>query len=112
MNSSFFASVVDFSFPPVETVEPYNDLSLESWTGCPVSKPLDRKLNECASLTWHLQAFEKHIEKVHNSDEFKKKAGDAEHFFSKLKDFTFGRPTTLENIVSFPWATVAPYPVV
>ena len=90
-----------FHFLPVETVEPSNDLSLQSWTSCPVSRCTDRKLNERALLTWNLQAFEKHIEKVYNSDEFKKKANEAQHFFSKLKDFTFGRPTTLENIVSF-----------
>ena len=48
-----------------------------------------------------LQAFEKHIERVYNSEEFKKKANEAQQFFTELKDFTFGRPTTLENIVSF-----------
>lgn len=37
---------------------------------------------------------------MYNSDEFKKKANEASHFLTKLKDFTFGRPTTLENIVS------------
>ncbi|KAF9783875.1 histidine phosphatase superfamily [Thelephora terrestris] len=67
-----------YQYIPVETVEPYNDLSLESWTNCP--------------------AFEKHIQKVYESDEFKKKAQEAGRFLSKLKDFTFGRPTTLENI--------------
>jgi hypothetical protein len=67
-----------YQYIPVETVEPYNDLSLESWTNCP--------------------AFERHIQSVYNSDEFKKKANEASHFLTKLKDFTFGRPTTLENI--------------
>jgi lysosomal acid phosphatase len=46
------------------------------------------------------QAFEKHIEAFHHSEEFKKKAEDAEPFFKVIKDYVFGRPTTLENIVS------------
>jgi len=67
-----------YQYIPVETVEPFNDLSLESWTGCP--------------------AFEKHIAKVHQSDEFKKKAKEAQPFLNSLKDYVFGRPATLENI--------------
>ncbi|KAF9645921.1 phosphoglycerate mutase-like protein [Thelephora ganbajun] len=67
-----------YQYIPVETVEPYNDLSLESWTSCP--------------------SFEKHIARVYSSDEFKRKADETRHFLTKLKDFTFGRPTTLENI--------------
>jgi len=46
------------------------------------------------------QAFEKHIEAFHHSEEFKKKAEDAKPFFKVIKDYVFGRPTTLENIVS------------
>jgi hypothetical protein len=52
-------------------------------------------------LNRNLQAFEEHVERVYKSDEFKKKADEGSHFLSKLKDFTFGRPTALENIVSF-----------
>jgi hypothetical protein len=48
------------------------------------------------------QAFERHIEAFHNSEEFKKKAEDAEPFFKVIKDYVFGRPATLENIVSIP----------
>ena len=48
-----------------------------------------------------LQAFEKHIAKVHQSKEFEKKAKAAQPFLNSLKDYVFGRPTTLENIVSF-----------
>ncbi|KAJ7432442.1 histidine phosphatase superfamily [Mycena galericulata] len=67
-----------YQYVPMETVEPGNDRSMESWTDCP--------------------AFEKHIEAFHNSDAFKDKAKEAEPFFSAVKDFVFGRPTTLDNI--------------
>jgi lysosomal acid phosphatase len=48
------------------------------------------------------QAFERHIEAFHNSEEFKKKAEDAKPFLKAIKDYVFGRPTILENIVSIP----------
>ncbi|KAJ3890255.1 histidine phosphatase superfamily [Lentinula edodes] len=66
-----------YQYVPVETVEPSNDRSLESWTDCP--------------------AFEKHISEFYASDEFKAKEKDAQPFFNSVKDFVFGRPTTLEN---------------
>jgi hypothetical protein len=47
----------------------------------------------------HLQAFEAHVERVHESDEFKAKAREAQPFFHGVRDFIFGRPATLENIV-------------
>lgn len=80
----------------VETVEPGNDRSLESWTSCPVCL----KLSSTHTLT-HLvnQAFEKHVAAWHNSDEFKAKKRDAEPFFNGIRDFVFGRPLNLENIV-------------
>jgi len=71
------APLKGYQYVPVETVEPGNDRSLESWTSCP--------------------NFEKHISKVMSSDEFKKKAKEAEPFFKGVKDFVFGRPLTLEN---------------
>lgn len=46
------------------------------------------------------QTFEKHVKEVLASDEFKKKNQEAQGFFTGLKDFVFGRPTTLENAVS------------
>jgi hypothetical protein len=46
------------------------------------------------------QAFQRHIEAFHHSEEFKEKAKDANPFFKAIKDYVFGRPTTLENIVS------------
>ncbi|KAF8883292.1 histidine phosphatase superfamily [Infundibulicybe gibba] len=67
-----------YQYVPVETVEPGNDRSLESWTNCP--------------------AFEKHIKNFYGSEEFKSKAKDAQPFFKGVKDYVFGRPTTLENI--------------
>ncbi|KZP07653.1 phosphoglycerate mutase-like protein [Athelia psychrophila] len=67
-----------YQYVPVETVEPDNDRSMESWTDCP--------------------AFQKHVEAFHKSDEFKKKAAEAEPFFKGVKDFIFGREATLQNI--------------
>lgn len=63
----------------VETVEPVNDRSLEPWTDC--------------------AAFQARVKKIHNSEEFKKKEQDAQKFFHTLKDFVFGRPTAMENMV-------------
>jgi len=67
-----------YQYVPVETVEPGNDRTLESWTDCP--------------------AFEKHIAAFHKSDEFKERADAAKPFFKGITDFVFGRPTSLENI--------------
>jgi len=66
-----------YQYVPVETVEPGNDRSLESWTDCPV--------------------FEKHIRNFYASQEFKQKEKDAQPFFTAVKDYVFGRPLTLEN---------------
>ncbi|KAJ7501081.1 histidine phosphatase superfamily [Mycena galericulata] len=67
-----------YQYVPLETVEPGNDRSLESWTDCP--------------------AFEKHIESFYQSDAFKEKAKEAQPFFLAAEDYLFGRPATLENI--------------
>ncbi|TCD65982.1 hypothetical protein EIP91_001929 [Steccherinum ochraceum] len=67
-----------YQYIPVETVEPVNDRSLEPWTDCP--------------------AFQERVKKIHASEDFKKKNQDAQKFFHTLKDFVFGRPTTLENM--------------
>ncbi|TFK45136.1 histidine phosphatase superfamily [Crucibulum laeve] len=66
-----------YQYVPVETVEPGNDRSLESWTNCP--------------------SFEKHIKEFYSSADFKKKADEAKPFFQDVKDYVFGRPATLEN---------------
>ncbi|CAA7260375.1 unnamed protein product [Cyclocybe aegerita] len=66
-----------YQYVPVETVEPGNDRSLESWTNCP--------------------AFEKHTKTFYASADFKAKAQDAVPFFKAVKDYVFGRPATLEN---------------
>ncbi|KAG2015225.1 hypothetical protein CC2G_008514 [Coprinopsis cinerea AmutBmut pab1-1] len=66
-----------YQYVPLETVEPGNDRSLESWTNCP--------------------AFEKHIKEFYASPDFKQKAKDAQTFFTAAKDYLFGRPATLEN---------------
>ncbi|KAI0692155.1 phosphoglycerate mutase-like protein [Cytidiella melzeri] len=67
-----------YQYVPVETVEPSNDRSLESWTDCP--------------------AFQNHVKKVLASDKFKQVEKDAAPFFKDAADFVFGRPTTLENM--------------
>ena len=46
-----------------------------------------------------IQAFQKHIEKFYASEEFQKKAKDAEPFFNGVRDFVFGKALTLQNIV-------------
>ncbi|PFH50443.1 hypothetical protein AMATHDRAFT_60983 [Amanita thiersii Skay4041] len=66
-----------YQYVPVETVEPGNDRSLEPWTNCP--------------------NFEKHIKDFYGSADFKQKSQEAQPFFKMVKDYVFGRPTTLEN---------------
>ncbi|KAJ7048022.1 phosphoglycerate mutase-like protein [Mycena amicta] len=68
-----------YQYVPMETVEPGNDRSMESWTDCP--------------------AFQKHVAAFHASDAFKAKAKAAAPFFNDINDFVFGRTTALENIV-------------
>ncbi|KAJ7249140.1 histidine phosphatase superfamily [Mycena haematopus] len=79
-NSSIvMAPLGGYQYIPLETVEPGNDRSLESWTDCP--------------------AFQKHISAFHESDTFKRKAKEAQSFFDDIKDFVFGRRATLDNII-------------
>ncbi|KIJ11886.1 hypothetical protein PAXINDRAFT_171517 [Paxillus involutus ATCC 200175] len=66
-----------YQYVPIETVEPANDRSLEPWTNCP--------------------AFEEHVSSVYASSEFKATAKAAQPFFGAVRDYVFGRPTTLEN---------------
>lgn len=75
--TTVIAPLGGYQYVPVETVEPGNDRSLESWTSCP--------------------AFEKHTKQFYSSADFKAKAQDAVPFFKSVKDYVFGRPTTLEN---------------
>ncbi|KAI0090566.1 phosphoglycerate mutase-like protein [Irpex rosettiformis] len=67
-----------YQYVPVETVEPSNDRSLESWTDCP--------------------SFQNHVKKVLSSDSYKKAEKAAAPFLNDVRDFVFGRPTTMENI--------------
>jgi hypothetical protein len=76
-DTTVVAPLGGYQYVPVETVEPGNDRSLESWTNCP--------------------AFEKHTKSFYSSDDFKAKAKEASTFFNGVKDFVFGRPATLEN---------------
>jgi len=76
--TTIVAPLGGYQYVPVETVEPGNDRSLEGWTNCP--------------------AFEKHTKAFYDSADFKAKAREAEPFFKNVKDYVFGRPTTLENM--------------
>ncbi|KAJ3491471.1 hypothetical protein NLI96_g722 [Meripilus lineatus] len=75
--TTIVAPLGGYQYIPVETVEPVNDRSLEPWTDCP--------------------AFQKHVEKVLSSPEFQELNKKSQPFFNTLKDFVFGRPTTLAN---------------
>ncbi|KAI6100614.1 histidine phosphatase superfamily [Pisolithus sp. B1] len=68
-----------YQYVPIETVEPGNDRTLEPWTDCP--------------------AFQDHISRVYASPEFKERAKSAQPFFGAIRDYVFGRPTTLENAI-------------
>ncbi|KAJ7690473.1 hypothetical protein B0H17DRAFT_1201609 [Mycena rosella] len=67
-----------YQYVAMETVEPGNDRSMESWTDCP--------------------AFQKHVASFHGSDAFETKAEEASSFLKNVQDYVFGCPTTLENI--------------
>ncbi|KAG6331021.1 hypothetical protein ID866_8066 [Astraeus odoratus] len=69
-----------YQYVPVEMVPDSGDSVLESWVDC--------------------ATFKKHITKVYNSDEFKQKAKDAQHFFGSIHDYVFGLPTTMVNMAS------------
>ncbi|KAL0572459.1 hypothetical protein V5O48_009499 [Marasmius crinis-equi] len=75
--TTVMAPLQGYQYVPVETVEPVNDRSLESWTDCP--------------------KFSKHVADFYKSDQFRQKEKDAQPFFNVAKDFLFGRPATLEN---------------
>lgn len=71
---------------------------MESWTDCPVCSGFFA-LASLFMLGLVGQEFQKHIAAFHQSDAFKAKAKDAAPFFQDIKDYIFGRPATLENIV-------------
>ncbi|KAG1851468.1 histidine phosphatase superfamily [Suillus subalutaceus] len=77
--TTVIAPLGGYQYVPIETVEPGNDKSLEPWTDCP--------------------AFEQHISSVYSSSKFKETAKAADHFYGAVKDYVFGRPTTLENAI-------------
>ncbi|KAJ7150759.1 histidine phosphatase superfamily [Mycena filopes] len=77
--STVAAPLGGYQYVPLETVEPGNDRSLESWTDCP--------------------AFQQHITAFYASDEFKDRAKAAAPFFQHVKDFVFGGTANLENII-------------
>lgn len=73
---------------------------MESWTNCPVRQFIDQFETTVFLLRVHLyQNFEKHVADFYKSDEFKKREKDAEPFFNGVRDYIFGRPATLANIV-------------
>ncbi|EMD32887.1 hypothetical protein CERSUDRAFT_57604 [Gelatoporia subvermispora B] len=68
-----------YQYVPVETVEPSNDRSLESWTDCP--------------------NFQKHIKQAVSSEAFKAMEKKAQPFLNDIRDYLWGREATLENAV-------------
>ncbi|KAI6021283.1 hypothetical protein EDC04DRAFT_2516441, partial [Pisolithus marmoratus] len=74
--TTIVAPLGGYQYVPIETIEPGNDHTLEPWTDCPI-------------CTYH-------ISKVYTSSEFKEKAKSAQLFFGAIRDYIFGRPTTLE----------------
>jgi len=52
-----------------------------------------------AFLTNSLQNFDKHIQGFYKLPDFKKISEEAQPFFKAVKDYVFGRPANLENIV-------------
>ncbi|KAI0764297.1 phosphoglycerate mutase-like protein [Trametes elegans] len=76
--TTIVAPLNGYQYIPVETVEPSNDRSLEPWTDCP--------------------AFERRVQQIHNSAEFKEVARNAQPFFNSLRDFVFGREISMENV--------------
>ncbi|KAG1739909.1 histidine phosphatase superfamily [Suillus paluster] len=77
--TTVIAPLGGYQYVPIETVEPGNDRSLEPWTDCP--------------------AFEQHISNVYSSSEFKQTEKAAGPFFNAVRDYVYGRPTTLENAI-------------
>ena len=51
-----------------------------------------------------MKAFEAHVKKVLNSEKMKEVEQSAQPFFRDVRDFVFGRPTTMENMVSCMYA--------
>lgn len=78
--TTIIAPLGGYQYIPIETVEPVNDRSLEPWTDC--------------------LAFQQHVVNVYASPEFKAVTKSAQPFFRSIRDFVFGRPTTLENVVN------------
>ncbi|KAI6011960.1 hypothetical protein EDC04DRAFT_2514283, partial [Pisolithus marmoratus] len=72
--TTIVAPLGGYQYVPIETVKPGNDHTLEPWTDCPIY----------------------HISKVYTSLEFKEKAKSVQPFFGAIRDYVFGRPTTLE----------------
>ncbi|CCM06036.1 uncharacterized protein FIBRA_08282 [Fibroporia radiculosa] len=66
-----------YQYVPVETVDPSNDHSLESWIDC--------------------LAFEKHVKEVQESSEFMQATRASQQFFNVMQDFMVGRAASLEN---------------
>jgi hypothetical protein len=75
--TTVIAPLGGYQYVPIQTVDPGNDKSLEPWIDCP--------------------AFEQHISNVYSSSEFKATERAAGPFFGAVRDYVFGRPTTLEN---------------
>jgi len=67
-----------YQYVPIETVEPGNDRSLESWTDCP--------------------AFQNHVMKVMESDAFQKRKEAAKPFLNQIKGYVYGPKVEFDNM--------------
>ncbi|KAG2362446.1 histidine phosphatase superfamily [Suillus spraguei] len=75
--TTIVAPLGGYQYVPIETIDPGNDKSLEPWIDCP--------------------AFEQHIADVYSSSKFREVEKAAGPFFGAVRDYVFGRPTTLVN---------------
>ncbi|KAF8435329.1 histidine phosphatase superfamily [Boletus edulis BED1] len=77
--STIVAPLGGYQYVPVEMNTEGGDRVLEPWTDC--------------------KAFKKHVAEVYTSEEFKQTAKNAEHFFEAVRDYMFGRPASLVDMV-------------
>jgi hypothetical protein len=63
---------------PIESLDPTEDISLQSWIGCP--------------------AFETHISNFYGSSVFKNKEAESADFLAELQPFVYGVSANLKNI--------------
>ena len=81
----------------VESVEPNEDVSLNSFTSCPVSDA--HIVCSCSKLKKVVQAFDQHTADFYSSPQFLQKAQEAAPFLNALAPYLDGRSTNFTNMV-------------